>query len=330
MDKDMEDAFNIFMDMMGESKTATSIKKLFNASTRPTAQAIIGIVKEFDDYLPLTVRQVYYQLVAKEVIPNDLDHYQHTSRVLVKLRDNELVPWSAIEDRSRRTIEKRGFTNVSEWLKEKLAVIDPKYYGRCLVQHQDVYVEVSTEKDAISTILEDQLWIYCTRLNIVRGQSSRTIIEQMAGRFDAAIMRGQKPILLHFGDLDPSGRGIPRAIKKTFLRVHGVEVDVRTVALNPEQVREHHLPSSIEAVKEKDPNYAAWIREYGPEQTACELDALHPETLKRILKNALGGVYNIDGLLSEQGVEKEERLLIRRIKRDVQNMLSEKYPWIPW
>lgn len=305
----------------------TSTAKIFNRSTRGVAEGMVEIVTEMRPYWPLTIRQVYYQLVGKLVIINHIEQYRKVSRIGVKLRENDIIPWYAIEDRTRRTTGKRGWENVSEWLQSQFeGFCDPQRYGRCYVQNQDVYIEVSTEKDALSGIIELPLWRYCTRLNVVRGQVSATMVEQIAQRFDDAIMRGQEPILLHFGDLDPTGIAIPKAIERNLFDRHGVDAEVRRVALNPEQVREYGLPSSIDAVKEKDPNLKAWLREFGPEQHAVELDALHPDTLTKILRRELETTYNMDSFTQEQLNEDDDRELIREIRRNVQDYLHREYP----
>lgn len=307
-------------------KTATS--GTFRKSTAKLVDEIVKVIDEFSEYKPLTLRQIYYRLVGKQIIENNQNGYQKISRLLVKARQQGFVDWADIADRTRYTTQKRGSADAETWLRERIGYIDPKYYGRCLVSEQDNYVEVSTEKDAIATILETELWIYCTRLNVIRGQGSQTIVEQMARRFEQSLMLGKNPILLHFGDLDPSGRAIPRAIKNTLYEIHDVDVDVRVIALTPEQVNDHQLPHSIDAVKKTDPNYKKWLLEYGPYQPAVELDALHPEVLKGILKNSLSDVYDIDSMIDEQEIERDERLFIRKVQNDVRNLILQKYPGI--
>ena len=305
------------------AKSCTSA--IFSKPTRKVADAIVETVNELEDYWPLTVRQVYYQLVAKLQIDNVKSQYSRVSRILVKIRENDILPWSCIADRSRRTTDKRGYANLQAYLGDIVEGLAPKYYARCYVQKQDVYVEVSVEKDALSAILEDELWIYCTRLNIVRGQCSATHIELMAQRFDEAIMQGLKPILLHFGDLDPSGVTIPKAIKRKLLERHYVDVEVRSVALTPKQVKEHNLPSTIESAKPNDPNYIKWLDIYGPDQPAVELDALHPKHLKQLLRDELGRTYNIGAMTKEIETEKKERALVKSIKRDFKGLLFNQY-----
>jgi hypothetical protein len=311
---------------MATTEICTSTKNIFNASTAREATEIINTVNDLSDYWPLTVRQIYYQLVAKEVIPNNIGQYKKVSRLLVKLRENDMVPWGAIEDRSRRTTDKRGFSDLGGYVRQQLQYLDPRYYGRCYVQEQNVYVEVSTEKDALSSILENELWMFCTRLNIVRGHVSATMIEQMAQRFDRAIMLGQEPYLLHFGDLDPSGIAIPKAIQRNLERRHDVEVEVHHIALTPSQVALHRLPCSIDSVKKSDPNYGAWVKTYGSDQPAVELDALRPDALQEILRDALMAVYDMEGIDTEKEIEREERTMLRKIKTDFIKLLARKYP----
>ena len=311
------------LKIMDKAKTCTSTK--FTAFTRPIADAIIEVVNELQEYLPLTVRQIYYRLVSKQIIKNSIEQYRKVSRLLVKLREIDVVPWSAIEDRSRRTTEKRGYSDVETWLVDRLQYLHPKAYARCYIQSQQNYVEVSSEKDALASILENELWPYCTRLNVVRGQVSATFVEQMARRFGDAVMRGLRPVLLHFGDLDPSGIAISKAIKRNLYERHDIDVDVRHVALTPAQVDLFELPSSIDSVKKTDPNYRTWIKTFGPKQSAVELDALHPESLKELLRDALAGVYDIGGMNIQKKKEQDDRQLVGNIFSEIKTILIMKY-----
>jgi hypothetical protein len=308
-------------------KNKNGISTNFNKKRSGIADAIAKIVFDLDDFWPLTVRQVYYQLVAKLIIENALREYKKTSQILVKLRENEVVPWYAIEDRARRTTGKRGASSVSDFLERQFsAFANPEYYGRCYVQKQNVYVEMSTEKDALSSVIEDAVWGYCTRLNIVRGQTSASMIERMSQRFIEAAARGQRVVLLHMGDLDPSGVAIPKAIKRNLWERHDVDVEVVRVALNPEQVRQYGLPENPESAKPKDPNFKTWLREYGSDQAAVELDAVHPKELQQIVRDALNSVYDMAAFDTEIQKEQEERQVLKIIRRETSSFLSKRFP----
>lgn len=61
-----------------------------------TAQEILA------EHHPMTVRQVYYQLVSRQVIENSRSRYQAVSDALVDARKDGTIPWEWMEDRLRR------------------------------------------------------------------------------------------------------------------------------------------------------------------------------------------------------------------------------------
>lgn len=305
----------------------SEIDQLFRGETKTVlVPAIIQTVEEMRDYWPLTVRQLYYQLVAKLVIPNELKQYQKVSRVNTTLRRNDIVPWSAFEDRTRRTIEKRGESDVHEFAYWQMdSFLNYNYYGRCYVQNQDNYVEVAVEKDALSSIVSDAIWKYCTRLNIVKGQVSATMLNEMAERFEQAVFNGQHPILLYLGDFDPTGIAIPESIVNKLDEHHGVEVELNRVGLNPDQVSQYNLPESVDAAKATDPNYRKFIRRFG-NASPTELDALHPRDLTDLIQTALESVLDMTDVEQQKEIEATERLTLKHAKQDFEQFGREHYP----
>jgi hypothetical protein len=315
---------------MNSSPISTSanneIDRLFRGRNRELAVSLIGICDELRDWWPMTVRQVYYQAVAQQFIGNCLAEYRRVSAILADLRRNDLLPWYAIRDNTRTTYGKRGVSNVAEWLNDKLEYLfDPDGYGRCYIQDQAVYVEVLIEKDALSSIASDAVYPYCTRLNVTRGHPSASMVNDIAGRLDSAMMKGKEPLLLHFGDLDPSGVAIPRSLQKALLDHHGLSVEVRRVALTPEQVARHELPSSLDAAKKQDPNYNAWAHEYGILKPV-ELDALHPEKLSDLIAETLKGVYDMSEFSEQIAIEEAERLTIKQVRNKTHDFLRQTFP----
>lgn len=310
----------------GAPSGAPAIQELFKGKNRELAAELIAIIGELRDYWPLTVRQTYYQAVSRLLIANKQSEYRKVSRLLTTLRRHDLLPWHAIEDRTRSTTVKRGMTNVGEYIQsEAQSFLNPDYYGRCYIQDQSVYVEVATEKDALSSIMSDAVWYFCTRLNIVRGQVSATMVNAMAERFDKAVMLGKRPVLLYLGDLDPSGVAIPKALIRNMEAWHSVEVELIRVALNPDQVAAYALPVSLDAAKQDDPNYKAWLAEYG-RQAPVELDALHPRDLTAITTAALESVYDMSSVDAHKAKEREERELLKQMRARVQDFIAAEWP----
>ena len=138
------------------------IRLLFRGHTKNVlAPAIVATVNEMRDYWPLTVRQLYYQLVSKLIIKNNIASYQKVSRVCTTLRRNDLIPWDAVEDRTRRTIEKRGISDVQAFVSGQMeSFLDYRYYHRCYVQNQDKLCRSgSRERRAILDTLRSNLAI---------------------------------------------------------------------------------------------------------------------------------------------------------------------------
>ncbi len=128
---------------MRETCTSTN----FRSANRKLADELVKAVYDLRQYWPLTVRQAYYQMVARLVVENNHAQYRRISRVLTEMRKEDMVPWRAFEDRTRRTTAKRGWSNVQEWLHAQFdQFAQPAWYGRCYVQEQDVYVESQLQK----------------------------------------------------------------------------------------------------------------------------------------------------------------------------------------
>lgn len=322
MNNSIDDLMESFGDLTGAFITdffegnkrdrKKDLDELFRGRNRQViAPAIIMLINEMAEYWPMTVRQVFYQLVSKELVANSIKEYKNVSKVLADLRIHEHVSWDAIEDRSRRIIEKRGVTDLEVHLKEKAESLFG-YYNRCLVQNQGNYCEVWTEKDALTGIIADETWIYCTRIVVARGNASTTYLHQYAERARAATKRGQKPVILYIGDLDPSGARMPVTTQERLKTRHNINVEIRRLALNPDQVAAYRLPCSIEP-KKTDTNYRWFVERYG-NINAVEVDSLHPKTLREIIKTGLESCLDVEDMVEQQKIQNKEREKLKRLE----------------
>ena len=152
---------------------------------------------------PMTLRQVYYQLVSRQVIENTRSQYQALSNALVTARRDGTIPWEWIEDRLRRP------RKVSMWADlASFADTAQRAYRRNVWDTQPRYIEVWLEKDALSGIFEHLLDHYGVTLNVGRGYDGWDSIHNAAERFGD----GDGVSVLYFGDLDPSGEDMIRSL----------------------------------------------------------------------------------------------------------------------
>ena len=153
---------------------------------------------------PMTVRQVYYQLVSGQVIKNDRGQYQAVSKALVNARLEGIIPWDWIEDRLRkpRHVDMwNGLPDFAETCRDS--------YRRNVWETQGRYLEVWLEKDALSGIFEDVLNPYGVTLNVGRGYDGWSSIHNAAKRYAAKTV----PVtVLYFWDFDPSGEDMHRSL----------------------------------------------------------------------------------------------------------------------
>jgi hypothetical protein len=285
-----------------------------------TAQAaeVRAVVDELEDYWPLTLRQIYYRIVAAGHIENTRSRYNDLSKLIKQMRVDDMLPWHVLTDRARRMTDKRGYTDHTEFLSnlEKYVKNLDRNYTRCFVQNQERYVEIWCEKDALSQVFERVAWPYCIRAVTCKGYDSATFLDDYRRRAKAAQARGQTPVILYFGDLDPSGWQALEASKQTLedeMDLWGVEY-VR-VALNPEQIDEYQLPHDPQAVKTTDSRYKKYVQRFG--NLAVELDALHPATLTDMAEDAVRCQFDMDAFAEQEEIETSERQKLAAFKHKI-------------
>ena len=159
----------------------------------------------------LTLRQLYYQLVSKDIIPNRVQEYQKLSGLLVKGRMGGVVDWDAIEDRIRRPQIPYKYDGVADAIQDTA-----RTYRRDRQEGQSIYIEVWVEKDALSGVLKRVTQKYHIYLMVNRGYTSCTALYDTAQRAAYYLKykdRGNFHIL-YFGDHDPSGLDMLREVAK--------------------------------------------------------------------------------------------------------------------
>lgn len=277
--------------------------RLNNANKRKLA-IIEGILSEYlDDGYKLTLRQLYYQLVSRGIIPNEKQEYQKLSNLLKKGRMAGVVDWNAIEDRIR-------VPKLPYWVHDIQDALDDTVssYRLNRMQGQENNIEVWVEKDALSSILYRVTSKYHIRLMVNRGYSSVTAMH------DASRRLSEGDTILYFGDHDPSGLDMIRDIEDR-LGEFGKPINVVQVALNMEQIRLYEPPPN--PTKVSDPRAGWYLEEYG--ETSWELDALPPEVLTKLLTENIESRIDLDKYHKMVKREREEVEIIRRFAEQFDN-----------
>lgn len=277
----------------------------------------VNICDQYEDGI-LTLRALHYQLVGLGMT-NDIQHYKRVVVAMIDARWQGTISFEKFSDLDRTMVGEtkyettdvysqidQGKTQVRLWIQS---------YGKNRWENQPIYPEVFIEKKALQGVFQDVCKEWNVALGACKGYPSLTFLHEAYTRFSNAEREGKIPVILYFGDYDPSGEDIPRSIKEN-LQKFGVDVDVRRIALMENQVIEWKLPPA--PAKSTDTRTAKW-----DDLGQVELDAVRPEQLMILLKDSLSDVFNDDlfNELIEQ--EDQERTQYQRELKDYVNSLSE-------
>jgi hypothetical protein len=227
----------------------------------------------------LTLRQIYYQFVTKAWIENSDRSYARLGELLNQGRLAGLVSWTAIEDRSHSLHGHKTYAGPGEALAEI-----HRNYKMDLWATQPYRPEVWVEKMALAEVVGQ----ICNKLRVdffpAGGYVSQSLQWRAGRRMARYVSKGQRPIVFHLGDHDPSGLNMTEDNSKRLNLFAGVPVQVVRLALNFDQVERYRPPPN--PAKLTDSRYAAYQREHGDE--SWELDALDPEVIQELISSAVG------------------------------------------
>jgi hypothetical protein len=264
----------------------------------------------------LTLRQLYYQFVSRDWIANKQSEYKRLGSVINDARLAGLLDWNYIVDRTR------NLRDLAHWASPE-SIIDAvaSQYRTDRWADQPKRVEVWIEKDALVGVIEG----VCERNDVpffsCRGYTSQSEVWGAAQRLIDYNRRGQKAIVVHLGDHDPSGIDMTRDINDR-LYTFGADVEVIRIALNMDQVERYDPPPN--PAKLTDSRAEGYIARFGDD--SWELDALDPATLDTLIEDEIlshrdEGQWDI----STRAMEREKELLAAVSQRwdDVADFVGE-------
>jgi hypothetical protein len=268
-----------------------------------TALAVIShanqIIAEYAEQgYDLTLRQLYYQFVSRDIIPNNQREYKRLGRIVSEGRRTGLIDWESITDRTRNLETLSTWESPEDVLN---AVSEQFRYDRW--SDQPTYVEVWFEKDALEGVFER----VCNELRVpffsCRGYTSDSEVWRAAQRFDDAYGRGKECLVLHFGDHDPSGLDMTRDIEDRLELFGQPQMVIHRLALNIDQVHKYKPPPN--PAKDSDTRFDGYRRQYGNQ--SWELDALEPTVLAQLVRVAVMAIVDKDAWDAQIGQEQKTR-----------------------
>ena len=258
----------------------------------------------------LTLRQVYYQFVARGLMANKQTNYDRLGSILSDARMAGQLDWSYMEDRTRNLKGgSGGYTSPQEYLAE---MADGYFID--LWEGQDAHIEVWIEKDALVGVIEPACWRNRIGYFSCRGYTSQSEMRQAAMRFLDAIGDGKHIVVIHLGDHDPSGIDMTRdIIERLQLFIEGHtdrwtaedHVDIMRIALNMDQIRQYDPPPN--PAKFTDSRASAYVAKYG--RSSWELDALEPSVMDTLIQAQINDIRDAgqwNARIAQENAEKQQ------------------------
>lgn len=274
------------------------VKKSFRGKTLALIEQAVKLIAEYQAQgYDLTLRQLFYAHVSRNLLPNTERSYKLLGDVVNDGRLAGLIDWNSIVDRTRHVRENNHWSGPAEIVR---ACAQQFQINKWAGQKKRVIVLI--EKDALIGVIEPVCRKLDTPCLSCRGYTSQTEMWNLGQRLLGwAQDRGATPVVLHLGDHDPSGIDMSRDIEERLqLFLNGVPFEFDRLALNMHQVKQYKPPPN--PAKLTDSRCGGYTAKYGDK--SWELDALEPKVLSELVRS--NTLKHLDSKLYNQRVKEEE------------------------
>src|SRR5215210_5665621 len=261
-----------------------------------------ALVEIVEQYSPATVRQVFYQAVNRGLVPkSETKGYRVVQRRLVSLRESGEIPYGDIVDGTRYVHGHRRYYDLDTFTSYAAGLYRKDYWAT-----SDVNVEVWLEKDALKGVLIPTVVNECgLGLHVTRGFASITYLQEAAEDIESD---GRPTYVYVLTDFDPSGVSIAEKVEEELkARAPHSEIVVERLAVDRAQIDRWNLPTR--PTKASDTRAKRFRRLHGTD--SVELDAIPPDELRKLVRDAIDGHMEPWRLSQFRMVELEEREALR-------------------
>jgi hypothetical protein len=249
------------------------------------------------EHYPVTVRGLYYQAEVAGLpgITKEDNSYGKIQRLVLELRRNGEMPYAHIADMTRWMRKPRSHDSVKDAMEAAAQL-----YRRNLWRDAETYVEIWCEKDALAGVICPVTSEYDVPLMVTRGYSSETFAYTA---IEAREDTDKDFYVYYLGDFDRSGQDAARSLEeklKRFAADQSFDIIFKTIAVTEQQITEMGL--STREPKRKSAADKLWLYD-----AACELDAIDPDTLRTIVREAIEQHLPAEQLEILKAAEESER-----------------------
>lgn len=266
-----------------------------------------AVMEQYRAELPLTVRQIFYLLVALHDFPKTEDDYDKLAEKLALARRASIlpeaergttpyIPFSWIRDDKMRTVDP-FFYDGEEAFKDSM-LSWAKQFVLDRQKGQSQVVEFWCEAAGMLPLVTRMAEPYSIKVSSSGGTDSVTTKHNLALRVAERASAGVNTLVCHVGDFDPTGENIYlnmlRDVREMVFQLSGSPdwFKLDRVALTAQQVEDENVITA--PPKGKDKNLPAFLARHrdlievkGTTEIAAQLEALTPTRLRELLQEAI-------------------------------------------
>jgi len=296
-------------------------ERRFAAKTAKVIEQANEIMEEYEGD-QLTLRQLHYQFVARDLYENTMRNYKKLGDIIRNGRMAGLVDWNLVQDRTRgRAGWGGGYSSPED------AILSASYqYSEALWNTQPVKVEVWVEKDALTGVLRDPAYEWRLFYFATRGYPSISSLKKAADRFKRQARDGIRTVILYFSDHDPEGLHMPEQVGEALDQFGVTNVEIRRMGLTMDQIKQYQPPAS--AAKRTSSRVQGYYDATGTDE-AWELDALKPQVIQDLITDEVKSIIDFDlwnEAIVKQEANKAQMARFAEHYDEILEFLDEVYP----
>jgi hypothetical protein len=264
-----------------------------------------AIVDTLDDVHPQTVRQVFYQLVVKEIIKKSEKEYRAVIRMLTKMRMDDTIPFEWIIDEMHRRETYRTYDSLADAARDTA-----RYYRRNALNECPDYIEIFVGKQALVGFVHEAAGEY--DVPVIPVGTSLSQLWESADCIRKAWRAGKRSFIYQFDDHDATAlvhaAAIERRLNQLCAKLDCPPPVFERVALTPAQIKKHKLPSRPSKTFAEGNTHAKAANFKGE---STELDALPAAILQGMVTEVIERHISPRQLETLREAERSERRLLK-------------------
>jgi hypothetical protein len=274
------------------------------AATLELLEQVRAVFREYEDYLPLAIRQIFYRLVGAHDYEKTEQAYERLCEHLNRARRARLISFDAIRDDTSVISEPDHWRNAAQFWATVRALAE----DFTLDPSEALRTRLVVICEAAGMVPQLERIAHPFGIRVMSGGGFDSVTDKH--KFAAALAdQGRPTEVLDIGDHDPSGAHKYIAFLEdieAFARDLGGDVTFTRLAVTPEQIRQYGLPTA--------PPKATDNRAFTG--VTCQAEALAPDVLAQILRDAIE--RRIDRRIYERVLKRERQVrreLLARLDR---------------